>query len=235
MDSILNNKQYSVIVAGDVDLDKYDLNKKVKPYVVYKYDERGEIRKKAIQFHQEYLNNLEGDIFFLKDLINIKLQDIQEMTDEEYFESITNGMIYDEKTGDALTDINPNGKFYKLIEPSFESTIPFFENSFQCKKDEIPEFVIDEVKKEQYSKYWDNLMESSDKRMKDEYLELYSDKETFIIVMCEPFFYNAFVSEKTGWVEQCNGNQVEWIINFRKNFIDDLPGNTKLRIYNFIR
>jgi hypothetical protein len=51
----------------------------------------------------------------------------------------------------------------------------------------------------------------------------------------EPFFYNAFVSNETGWVEQGDENQVQWILKFRERFINNLPINTPLRVYNFTK
>lgn len=46
-------------------------------------------------------------------------------------------------------------------------------------------------------------------------------------------FYNAFVSEETGWIEQLDEDQEQWVLMFYDRFIKPLPETTKLKIYNF--
>ena len=53
--------------------------------------------------------------------------------------------------------------------------------------------------------------------------------------MTEPLFYNAFVSNETGWLEQTPTNQIEWVLTFREKFIDNLDKETDLKVYNFKR
>ena len=64
---------------------------------------------------------------------------------------------------------------------------------------------------------------------------MYGDRETYISVMMESLFYNAFVSNETGWLEQGDENQIQWILTFRERFINNLPKNTPLRVYNFTK
>ena len=44
-----NEILYTVLVAGDVDLSKYDKNIPVSSYVAYKYSERSKIKEVALQ------------------------------------------------------------------------------------------------------------------------------------------------------------------------------------------
>lgn len=230
------NKMYSVLVAGDIDMSLYDFNRKVEPYILYQYDKRKEIRETAIEFYKQYLNNLQNDDLnlFLKTFLSSKIEDIQEMSDEEYFESVTKGLKYDEKTGDAISDFNPMGKYKILMEPTTEDTVPLKGNRFQCKVSELPERIEDAEIIKKYSDYWeDKIMTSSS--LKEDYLNAYENKETYISVMTEPLFFNAFVSKETGWLEQCDENQIQWVLNFRKRFIEGLPDNTILKVYKFTR
>jgi hypothetical protein len=71
--------------------------------------------------------------------------------------------------------------------------------------------------------------------VKEEYISSYKDKETYVRLMTEPLFYNAFVSNKTGWMEQGDENQVQWVLTFNDRFIKDLPKDTRLKVYNFTR
>lgn len=227
------NRKYSVLVAGDVDLQQFNMNQKVQPYVVYRFSDRKDIRKNAIEIYQSYILNISKENFFLKEILSTKLQEIQEMTDEEYFEYATKDMKYDKKTGDALSDFNPKGKYKQLLEPTLDNALPLLNNSFQCKAFELPDIKKnDEIKN--YSDHWNNVMSSSSD-LKEIYLFNYKNKETFLSVMAEPLFYNAFVSEETGWVEQGDEDQIQWVLNFRKRFIQNLSENTILKVYNFTK
>ena len=230
------NKIYSVLVAGDVDMSTYDLKRKVEPYVVYQYDKRKEIRETAIRFYEEYIESIQKDktYSFLKEIITTKLEDIQEMSDEEYFEFATQGLKYDSKTGDAISDFNPKGRYNSLTEPTINNAIPLKGDLFQCKVSELPEKIIEPEIMKKYSDYWDNTTMISDD-MKKDYLNTYKDKETYLSVMTEPLFYNAFVSKETGWLEQGDEDQIQWVLNFRKRFIEILPDDTILKVYNFSR
>lgn len=227
------NRKYTVLVAGNIDLEQFDLNIKVEPYVVYKYSDRKQIRESVINVYTKYIETLLKEDNHLKELLEIKLQDLQEMTDEEYFEEITKGMKYDDETGDALSDINPNGKYTLLMEATKENAIPLSGDIFQCKVKDLPIHIEDEEQIKILSEHWKYAME--DETMKDKYIHTYSNEETYISVMSEPFFYNAFVSENTGWLEQGDEEQIEWVLNFKKRFIDTLSEDTILKVYNFIK
>jgi hypothetical protein len=235
MDSKLNDSPlYSVLVAGDIDISKYDSTKTVEPYVAYEFSKRKEIRLQAIEIYKEILKNNDKSNTLLNSFISIKLNDVEEMTDEEYFESITQGMEFDKETGDAITTINPNGKYRHIIEATNKSAVPLYGMSYECKVGELCNKEVDENIIKNYEKHWDYLMTCAD-TVKETHLTSFKDKETYVSVMTEPFFYNAFVSEETGWLEQGDYNQIEWVLNFRERFIDNLPKDTKLKVYNFIK
>ena len=234
MDSNLQiNRKYTVLVAGNVDLKDFDINKKVEPYTVYKYSDRKEIRESIIKIYEKYIENIPKENPFLKEILSAKLQEIQEMTDEEYFEYATKDMKYDKKTGDALSTVNPKGKYNLLMEANEVNAIPLVGKSFQCKVIDLPKNVKNDDELKKLSEHWQKMMESED--MKEKYIETYSNEETYLSVMSEPLFYNAFVSEATGWLEQGDENQIEWVLNFRKRFIENLSENTILTVYNFTK
>lgn len=236
MDSNLLNKQYSVLVAGDVNLSTYDLTIPVAPYVVYEFNKRNDIRKQAINIYEELIKKLEVDTVnqLICQVMRIKLQDMREMTDEEYFEEATKGMMFDDNTGDALSTINPNGKFLTLSDPTPDTAVPLFGDKFICLAGDIVAKNIDKTLIEQYAQQWDGMMKMAP-MVVENYVKTYGNKETFIQMMMEPLFYNAFVSNETGWLEQGDENQVQWILTFRERFINNLPKNTKLRVYNFTK
>ena len=234
--SLYNKKTYTVLVAGDVDLTEYDLNKKVTPYTVYRFSERDKIRQQAIIFYEEFLKNSKDipNKDLLLPFIQCKLEDIQEMTDEEYFEEVTKNMIFDKTTGDALSDANPLGKYSSLTDANENYAIPLNGNSFECKVSELNLSKKGDEDKVKYAEHWDYIMECAP-FVKEEYISTYKDKGTYVNVMTEPLFYNAFVSNETGWLEQGDENQIEWVLTFIDRFIKKLPQHTKLKVYNFTR
>ena len=236
MDSNLLNRQYSVLVAGNVDLTKYDLTKQVTPYVVYEYNKKSDIRKQAISIYTELIDKVEKteNTELISQLMKLKLQEMEEMTDEEYFEEATKGMTYDKVTGNALTTINPDGRYIKLNEPTLDTSVPLVGNKFQCLVQDLPDKIVNSELNEKYSKHWDIIMDGQ-QNIKNNYINTYQDKETYVKVMTEPLFYNAFVSNKTGWIEQSDENQVQWVLNFRNRFINNLTKDTVLKVYNFTR
>ena len=160
---------------------------------------------------------------------------IDNISHEEYFEIATQGMTYDTTTGDALSTINPKGRYLTLTDPTSTHAVPLYNNKFNCLVKDIKiKDIPDKDLIEKYSAQWDYFMESAP-MMKNDYIKLYGNKETYIASMTEPLFYNAFVSNETGWLEQGDENQVQWILTFRERFINNLPKNTKLRVYNFTK
>lgn len=228
------NNTYTVLVAGDVDLTQYDATKIVEPYVVYEYNNRHDIRTKAINVYRDFISNLpdEGYNITLRQMLQLKLQDIIEMSNEEYFEIATEGMIIDEKTGNALSTYNSNGKYRRLQEATKETAMPLIDDNFQCIVDEILDKVSDTTSIEKYSQQWDKIM-ASNTTTKEEYKKLYGTKEVYVSVATNPFFYNAFVSNENGWLEQGDENQIEWVLNFKDRFLKKLPSGTKLKLYTF--
>lgn len=234
--NLTNNNLYTVIVAGNVDLSEYDANKIVTPYIAYRYSERDKIRQQAINIYRDIIDkNLnKSEMSLFNDFLRLKLQDIEEMTDEEYFESITKEMSFDNETGNAITTINPNGKYRIIKEATIETALPLKGNIFECKVKDIlnKNATIEDIEKN--SKHWDYIMNCSP-IIKNQYLNQYKNKETYAKVMSEPFFYNAFVSEETGWLEPLCDEQIQWVLNFKERFINNLHEDITLKVYNFIR
>lgn len=230
--SILKNK-YTVLVAGDVDLSKYDMTIKIEPYIVYRYNERKKIREQAIIIHKNLINNLkdESTNALIKELLQLKLQDIEEMSDEEYFDEATKGMAFD-SDGNAISDFNSRGKYSKIELPTKEYALPLVNESFTCLVSDLKFNEVDSDTISKYSNHWDYIMSGSPVS-KNGYIETYGNKERYIKFMSEPLYYNAFVSNDIDWLEQGDENQIEWILTFRDRFIKNLPKDTKLTVYNY--
>lgn len=198
---------YKVLVAGDIDLTKFEIGIKVEPYVLYRYKDREAIQHQTIELYRSILNETpfptSSQQSVVENIIRLNLHAIENMTPEEFFEDLTQGCTYDDDSGDAISDINPDGKWVHLIAPTLETTVPLF-NSEETPFEGLKSNVIPDVA-------------ANEKDINN------------------ALFYNAFVSEKTGWLEQCDEDQVQWALTFYERFIEPLAGDTKLKVYNYIR
>ena len=111
----------TVMVVGDNPdelIKKYDLATKVEPYIKLERSDAEKARKMHLEFIKNILTSKKVVLTDKQREIykNIYL-DIQDMDESEYFEQTTMGCTYDEKTGDALTTINPNAYYQYPTNP----------------------------------------------------------------------------------------------------------------------
>lgn len=185
----MKQNKYTVLVCGNnVDLEQYNLNIRVPRYVRYKYSERKQIQDATIAMYKDTIKQM-NDQPFIQSLLQIKLNDLAEFTPEEFFEEITQGYYYDEKTGDALTDINPNGKWLSLEIPTVDSAVPLFNSKttpFEgIRKDVIPD--IDSDKKNINNALFYNAFVSSETGWID---ELDENTEQWVMSFYDRFIKN---------------------------------------------
>ena len=185
----MKQNKYTVLVCGNnVDLEQYNLNIRVPRYVRYKYSERKQIQDATIAMYKDTIKQM-NDQPFIQSLLQIKLNDLAEFTPEEFFEEITQGYYYDEKTGDALTDVNPNGKWLSLEIPTVDSAVPLFNSKttpFEgIRKDVIPD--IDSDKKNINNALFYNAFVSSETGWID---ELDENTEQWVMSFYDRFIKN---------------------------------------------
>lgn len=114
---MMRNTFRTILVIGDDHekiVKKYSADTKVEKYVRMRLDDAEKERKDHIALIEKMLTDKrvptleESDYDKLKDFYLT----LSHMDDFEYFRSATEGCEYDEETGDALTDANPNA-YYK--------------------------------------------------------------------------------------------------------------------------
>lgn len=252
---MMENVSYrSLMVVGENPatlLDIYDMNKKVEPYVKYKYSDAKKLKELAISSLSELLAN--ADKFeltkFQRDYFTDKLKTTKATSDLDYFINLTNGLDYD-KDGNAITTENPNGK-WKKCRLGCDFSTPFVktngESSFQAKKGEIEwEFIHMRKKRVQlFSGLWDVIKEgkepSSDKERNiaelwqdnKNYLDNFETKEELITHSC--MYWNYAVVNENGWFSMDDDGMTDrlWIATFYDKFISGLSDDTLLSIYEF--
>lgn len=249
---MMNNDDYQhfvCIAAGEKPSDmmeEYDKNKVVEPYLVYKFKDAKKIKDSYIKVCENILHE-QTDAFQIE-YIKSTILDLNEMDDTEFYESLVEEHNYeiDEKTGDAYSTENKNGKWSSYNIGKIFS-IPFLTKDgrevFQARKNEIDWGHMHLNGGQIYERAWEMVMDASPPtndyeetiydNMKDKqtYFEKFETKENYV-VSNTAFWGYAFVSRKTGWMDASEEpDQFVWMSNFYDLFIKDLPEDTLLTIY----
>jgi hypothetical protein len=103
-------QHFVCIVAGDNPIEimlPYDKALKEKPYVKYYYKDAQKLKDKYIEIYEGILNNDNETVD--KESLREVLDDLKDMSIEEFYEDLTEGLEISEETGDAYPTENPNG------------------------------------------------------------------------------------------------------------------------------
>lgn len=239
---------FVAIVAGDtpeVLMSPYDKNIKTEPRVVYKYSDAKKLRDEYINVYRAIVDSDKIADGPFKEDAKDKLSIIESQTPEEFFLDLTDEYDHDEKTGDAVTTENFDGRWSSYRMGKLFS-VPFIlkngSESFQAKKGDIDWNVMHLHGGEIYDRAWEMVMENSEPRNEHEkniytnmkarttYFEKFGSKENYTL-FSTAFWAYAFVT-KNGWIElEEDMSQFEWVKDFYEKFIDPLPDDTLLTIY----
>ena len=244
-------RHFVCIVAGDNPeklMEHYDRNRKVEPYIVYKYSDAENLRQQYIKSYQSMLEN--GSEEYDEEYIKDTILDLSEMSDDDFYYDITDGLIIDPDTGNAMSDVNKDGKFtYYNIGKIF--SVPFMTKdgieTFQAKKGNVDWDKIHLSNSYIYERAWDMVMNGSKPEndyeqkiydnMKDKvtYFKKFENKDNYVISNTA-FWGYAFLSDKTGWMEASEyDDQFVWMANFYNLFIENLDDDILLTIYECVR
>ena len=239
---------FVAIVAGDNPetlMSPYDKNIETEPRVVYKYEDAGKLRDQYINVYKSIISSDKVPDGPFKDDARDKLAVIENQTPEEFYLDLTYDYEHDPETGDAVTKENPDGRWSSYRMGKLFS-VPFVlhdgTETFQAKKKDIDWSVMHLHGDEIYRRAWEMVMENSkptndyeeqiykNMNARTAYFEKFGSKENYVLVNTA-FWGYAFVS-KNGWIElEEDMNQFEWVKTFYDNFIDTLPEETLLTIY----
>ena len=238
---------FVVLAVGDKPqelMDKYDLNKKVEPYVVYRFKDAGKLRTRYMEVLRGLLDTdglSEGEIIDIKG----SLSDVEDMNDVQFYLDYTEGYDYDKETGDAISDKNPNGKWSTCNVGKIFS-VPFItkegKETFCDLKGNIDWGMMHLHGSEIYETTWDvviggktpetELEKKVYENMKNRvgYFQKFGSKEKYV-VSNTAFWCYGYVDEN-GWVELGDDeDQFDWMINFYDRFVAKLPDDAKLTLY----
>lgn len=259
----MENAFRTVLVIGDNHeelIKRYSADTKVDRYVKYRLDD-------AEKLHREYLDRIKAIMGSKKLNLTDEAREnykalyeaISEMSDFEYYQYLTQGCYYDEETGDALTDENPDAhyKFERCFEQRLRNhgeegsfSTPFWLNdasrSYSARLNDIcwerihcfgPEMDL-------YRRAWEIVMDGSEpvndqeRRIRDNmvgkkgYYLGFKDKDEYVMHSCSFWCYG--VIDGSGYHELgYNMSDKEWISNFYDKYIKTLSKeeNPLLTIY----
>lgn len=240
-------QHFVCIVAGDNPdelLKPYDKRNEEEPYVRYYFKDARKIKEKYVELYEGILKNDNETVD--KETLQDIVDDLKEMSIEEFYEQLTEGLEINEETGDAISTENREGRF-SYYELGKWFSIPFLlkdgREVFQAKKSEIDWNKIHLGGGDIYRRAWEMVMDGSEPNndyektiydnMKDKvaYFNKFETKENYVISNTA-FWGYAFVSEKQGWMDASESDsQFTWMSCYYDMFIKKLPDDTLMTIY----
>ena len=242
---------FTALVVGDNHkglMDEYSPEKKVEQYIKYKYLDA----KKYLSGIKKAMAALCDDSRksgFSKEQIDIikgRLDALNKMSPFEYYQTLTEGMFYDED-GNALTDENPNVK-YSSCTIGNKFSIPFIlkngEESYSAKKGDVNWELMHMSNQRVYERAWELAVDDAEPESEEEeqiksimsskgnYFSNFSSKEEYVAYSTAYWAY-AIVDEN-GWKDvdsECNGDMQKWIASFYDKYIKDMDEDKTLTIY----
>ena len=243
------SKFFSVMIVGENPesiLEDYRIDKKVEPYIKYRFLEAEKYRNVAIKVSEGLIND--ANITMISPSIKLALQEnlksLKLMSTFEYYRKLTEGMYYD-NDGNALSDKNPNGK-WKTAHIGRNFSLPLIlkdgSNTYSVNRsDQVDWSKMHLTNQGIYEAAWEMVMEDrkpaneEEKKiyesMKDKqaYFSNFSTKENY--VNYSTAYWNYAYVDENGWDDMSSHNEQEWINSFYDKFIMKLNGDESISIY----
>ena len=246
------NRHFTLVVVGDNHSElvrKYDKKLKVEPYVVYRFEDAEKMYNKKLLILKSLINQVDGNDD-RKEFFTEEYNYYSGIDYLEFYTEITEGLDIDEKTGDAYSTENPDGK-YDSARVAGVFALPLIDKdgneTYSCRKGDVRWEEVHLKGTELYEAAWDTVMEGKvpendnertiyeNMKNRKAYFEFYGTRDNYV-KSSTSFWGFAFLSERTGWVElEDTVSQVEWVTNFYERFMEPLSDDEKITIYECIR
>lgn len=232
---------------------------KVEPYVSFKFEDREVLRQGQLKKLERILNSeavkSSEELFSLYSNL---YQDTLDMDGEEFYESITEGMTIDDKTGDAYTDENPNAKykFAKCYDSILKKTgeegpfsNPFIlidgTRAYIARNSEIDWSKNHMYNTEIYKAAWEVCVDGrkpkneteeliqKNMQNRQQYFSNFKNADEYVRHSC-CFWTNCIITEDGvyhGLEEEVS--DMVWVAGFYDRFIKPLPENALLTLYEY--
>ena len=243
-----NSRFFSVMVVGDdpkTILEKYDVDKKVEPYVKYKFLQAEKYKETAIKVSQKLLEDASLTMITpqVKSALEENVKRLKMLSAFDYYRQLTEGMYYNED-GDALTDKNPDGK-WKTAHIGRNFSIPLTltngKETYSAKCSEVDWSKMHLNNQEVYRSAWEMVVEGRKPQTeeektiynamkdKDVYFSKFKDKDAY--VNYSTAYWNFAYVDKDGWFDMEGEDEHKWINTFYDRFVTKIGEDEVISIY----
>lgn len=237
--------------------------------IIQKYNADNITGKKLFLKREDAKKHKQSKIRLLKENLNIPqfteqqkeltreyIEILSDMTDLEYFLDVTEGCSYDEKTGDAYKEFNPDAYYKSVRSPQkvfeIDGEESGFCNPFRLKDDYISyssykkdiDWTLNHLhNKHVYEITWDMVLNGKKPRTEAEhtiynnmknrkgYFNNFKDKNDFVSYCTSFWTYGVATEEHYEDADELGTDMNSWIKNFYDKYIKNLPEDTLLTIY----
>lgn len=241
-----NYSHFVTIVAGDNPIDaieKFRDKGNNGPILAYRYADAEEIKKTHTLLAKEYLKqaNNEFEKMELEDILDT----LENQSIDEFWDDLSNEYEMDDDKN-LYTYENPEAKCssYNIGKNlSLPLILKDGSQSFQARKGDVDWERTHLHGYNMYIRTWELAMEGEtplndvEKNIKKnmgnmrDYFMFFGDKNTYAL-HCSAFWGYAFLDEEGWWRDlSFETNQIDWVINFYKDFIEPLSDNTLLTVF----
>lgn len=239
---------FSVLVIGDEpdeQIAKFDSMTDVsKPYILYNYSDMNKLRSNKLKIYEELLKRFNNGRE--KESINKRIDELKELTDQEYYQQLGELNSFDEYNNIVSTE-NPDGKWLTCEKGGriFSKYMLDYNGNglVSAKKEEFdwPLFHMNQQRVDLYSRTWDLCIDNANPETdKDSTilknmspykstLKTFKDKEDYVKISCSFWTYAIVVNGV--WCDMYGKDNNTWICDFYDKFIKPLPNDKLITIY----
>jgi hypothetical protein len=236
------------MVVGDdpkAVMENYSIDKKVEPYVKYKFLQAEKYKNTAIKVSEKLLEDASLTMMNpqMKQALEENVKRLKTLSTFDYYRQLTDGMYYDE-SGNALSDKNPNGKWKTShIGRNFSLPLITFDGRevYTAKVRDVDWSRMHLVNQETYRAAWEVVVEGREPeneqeekiynsmKDKDVYFSKFPDKESY--VNYSTAYWNFGYVDSNGWVDMTGKDEYEWINGFYEKLVKNLSPEDTVSIY----
>lgn len=241
-----NYSHFVTIVAGEnpIELiDKFKDNDNNELTLAYRYSDAEEIKHTHTLLAKEYLKQADSE--FEKIELEDIIETLENQSIDEFWEDLSDGYEMDDDKN-IYTNKNPETKCssYNIGKNlSLPFTLKDGTTTFQARKGDVDWSKMHLHDYDMYIRTWELAMEGEmplndvEKNIKKnmgnmrDYFMFFGDKETYAS-HCSAFWGYAFLDDSELWQDlSYETNQIDWVLNYYKDFIEPLPDNTLLTVF----
>jgi hypothetical protein len=226
-------------------MEKYSIDKKVEPYVKYKFLQAEKYKDAAIKVSQKLLDDASLAMINpqMKQALEENVKRLKSLSTFEYYQQLTEGMYYDEN-GNALSDKNPDGK-WKTAHLGRNFSLPLILHDgrevYSAFAKDVAWDKMHKVNAEVYEAAWELVVEGREPKTPEEekiknsmgdkqaYFSKFRDKEHYVTYSTA--YWNFEYVDDKNWFDINGIDETAWIEHFYDRFVTQLKPDDLVSIY----